>query len=73
MAALSPIEQLIDRVERLLLRHEEQRKTNALLLQQVHALTQERDALRGRLNAAYQRVDTLIQRLPVATGGKEDT
>ena len=72
MAALSPIEQLIDRVERLLLRHEEQRKTNALLMQQVQSLTQERDALRGRLNAAYQRVDSLIKHLPAAAAPRQE-
>ena len=66
MAANHPIDQIAERVERLLLRHEEQRRTNALLAEQVRALTQERDALKSRLNAAYQRVDALIQRLPQA-------
>jgi len=37
---------------------------NALLAEQVRTLTQERDALKGRLNAARQRIDALIQRLP---------
>ena len=64
MAANHPIDQIAERVERLLLRHEEQRRTNALLAEQVRVLTQERDALKGRLNAARQRIDALIQRLP---------
>ncbi|MFC7205460.1 DUF904 domain-containing protein [Comamonas endophytica] len=53
-----------DRVERLLLRHEELQRTNALLAEQVAALTQERDSLRSRLSAARARVDALIERLP---------
>lgn len=60
----SLIEQLADRAERLLLRHDELRKTNALLEQQVEALTRERDSLQSRLQAARTRVDALIARLP---------
>lgn len=58
------ITQLADRAERLLLRHDELRKTNALLEQQVAALTRERDSLQSRLQAARARVDALIARLP---------
>ena len=58
------IDQLAERVERLLLRYEELQRTNALLSEQVHALTQERDLLKSRLNAARSRVDALLQRLP---------
>lgn len=65
---MSKIEELADRVERLLLRHEEVRRTNALLTQQVTALTQERDNLRSRLNAARGRIDTLLDRLPHGDG-----
>ncbi|MCV2364518.1 cell division protein ZapB [Paucibacter sp. DJ1R-11] len=56
---------LIDRVERLLLRHEELKRTNALLQEQVQALSQERDSQRSRLNAARARIDALLERLPV--------
>ncbi|MDN3921664.1 cell division protein ZapB [Roseateles violae] len=56
---------LIDRVERLLLRHDELKRTNALLQEQVHTLSQERDSLRSRLNAARARIDALLERLPV--------
>lgn len=58
------IEQIADRVERLLVRHEELQRTNALLLEQVRALTHERDSLKSRLQAARARVDALIERLP---------
>jgi cell division protein ZapB len=61
---MAQIHELADRVERLLLRHEELQRTNALLLQQVASLTQERDSLRSRLSAARNRVDALLARLP---------
>ncbi|CAN5220581.1 hypothetical protein BH10PSE18_BH10PSE18_41340 [soil metagenome] len=64
MSAPSPIDQIAERVERLLLRHEEVQRTNALLQEQVEALTRERDALRARLGAARSRVDALLDRLP---------
>ena len=62
----SPLDQIAERVERLLLRHEELQRTNALLLAQVQSLTQERDSLKSRLNAARARVDALLDRLPEA-------
>ena len=62
----SPLDQIAERVERLLLRHEELQRTNALLLAQVNNLTQERDSLKSRLNAARARVDALLDRLPEA-------
>lgn len=61
------IEELADKVERLLLRHEEVLRTKALLEQQVTALLQERDQLRTRLNAARSRIDALIERCPPST------
>jgi len=61
---MATIEELADRVERLLLRHEELQRTNALLAAQLGAVTSERDALRSRLNAAKSRIDVLLQRLP---------
>ncbi|MBA4195117.1 MAG: DUF904 domain-containing protein [Hydrogenophaga sp.] len=60
------IEQLTDRVERLLLRHEELQRTNALLTEQVALLQAERDSLKSRLLAARARIDALIERLPAA-------
>ena len=61
---MATIEELADRVERLLLRHEELQRTNALLAAQLGAVTTERDNLRSRLNAAKSRIDVLLQRLP---------
>ena len=66
MEAPSPIDQIAERVERLLLRHAELQRTNALLASQVTALTQERDSLKSRLSAARARVDALLERLPPA-------
>jgi cell division protein ZapB len=62
---MSPLEELADRVERLVLRHEELKRTNALLMQQVASVTHERDSLRSRLAAARSRIDALLERLPV--------
>jgi cell division protein ZapB len=65
MAHSDTIDQITERVDHLLLRHEELQRTNALLTQQVQALTLERDQLKSRLSAARARVDALIERLPV--------
>ena len=62
---MSSITDLVDRVERLLVRHEELKRTNTLLEQQVQALTLERDSLRSRLAAARGRIEALLDRLPV--------
>ena len=65
------IDQIAERAERLLLRHEELQRTNALLAGQVQELTQERDLLKSRLSAARQRIDALIDRLPKDTETKD--
>jgi cell division protein ZapB len=59
------MEQIAERVERLLVRYEELQRTNALLAQQVDVLTNERDSLKSRLAAARARVDALLERLPI--------
>ncbi|MBO9647456.1 MAG: DUF904 domain-containing protein [Variovorax sp.] len=64
MPAPSRIDQIAERVERLLVRHEEVQRTNALLQDQVEALTRERDALKSRLAAARTRLDALLDQLP---------
>ena len=64
MSNQTHIDQIAERVERLLLRYEELQRTNALLDEQVQVLTQERDSLRSRLSAARARVDALLERLP---------
>lgn len=61
---MSQLQDLAERVERLLLRHQELQRTNALLEQQLASVTQERDSLRSRLHAARSRVDALLERLP---------
>lgn len=58
------LQDLADRVERLLVRHDELKRTNQLLMQQLANVSSERDSLRTRLNAARTRIDTLIERLP---------
>ena len=64
MANPQLIEQLQERVERLLLRHEELQGAHALLQSQTQLLTQERDQLKSRLHVAKQRVEALMSRLP---------
>ena len=64
MATPHPLDLIAERVERLLLRHAELERTNALLAEQLAALAQERDSLKSRLSAARARVDSLLERLP---------
>ena len=59
MVSSHPIEQIAERVERLLLRLSALQRTNAQLAQQVAALTQERDSLQSRLQTARARVQAL--------------
>jgi cell division septum initiation protein DivIVA len=66
---MAKLDDLAERVERLVLRHEELRRTNALLEQQLAALTSERDSLRSRLAAARARIDVLLERLPERGAG----
>lgn len=61
---MSRFDELADRIERLVLRHEELKRTNALLEQQLATVSQERDSLRSRLLAARTRIDALIERIP---------
>lgn len=72
---MASIEELAERVERLLLRHEELQRTHTLTVQQLGAVSAERDSLKSRLAAARQRVDALLDRLPQSdpTAEAEDT
>ena len=72
MANQNPIDQIAERVERLLVRYAELQRTNALLTKQVDALTQERDTLKSRLGAARARVDAMLDRLPEAPTVQKD-
>jgi chaperonin cofactor prefoldin len=61
---LSPaIAQLHERVERLLLRHTELQRTNAMLTERLQGMEAERVQLRQRLQDATQRIDKLLLRL----------
>ena len=64
MSNITQIDQITERVERLLLRYEELQRTNVLLAEELSALVQERDSLRSRLGAARASVDALLERLP---------
>ncbi len=57
-------EDLAERVDRLLLRHQELQRSSTLLQQQLNVVSSERDSLRSRLNAARARIDALLERLP---------
>jgi cell division protein ZapB len=61
---MAKLEDLAERVDRLVLRHQELKRTTALISQQLAAVTSERDSLRSRLAAARARVDALLDRLP---------
>ena len=61
----NPLDSVLERVERLLVRYEELKRTNDLLIDQVETLTQERDSLKSRLQAARSRIDGLLDRLPL--------
>jgi chromosome segregation ATPase len=61
---MSKLEDLVERVDRLVLRHHELKRTSALIEQQLGSVTAERDSLRSRLAAARARIDALLERLP---------
>lgn len=69
---MAKLEDLVERVDRLVLRHHELKRTSALIEQQLVAVSNERDSLRSRLSAARARIDALLERLP-ADGGDERT
>ena len=61
---MAKFDDLAERVDRLVLRHQELKRTTALIAEQLVAVTSERDSLRSRLSAARLRVDALLERLP---------
>jgi len=61
---MAKLEELAERVDRLVLRHQELKRTSTLLAEQLAAVTGERDSLRSRLAAARARIDALLARLP---------
>jgi membrane-bound lytic murein transglycosylase B len=66
---MSQLQDLSERIERLVLRHEELKRTNALLQRQLNTVANERDHLKSRLAAARTRIESLIERLPDAQQG----
>lgn len=69
---MAKLEDLSERIDRLVLRHQELKRTSTLIEQQLAAVSTERDSLRSRLAAARARIDALLERLPadaVANGG----
>ncbi len=69
---MATLQDLAQRIDRLLLRHEELARTNALLSEQVRQLGAERDSLKSRLGAARARVDALLERLPADTAKRSE-
>ena len=63
---MAKLEDLAERVDRLVLRHQELKRASTLIEQQLVAVTAERDSLRSRLAAARSRIDALLERLPAA-------
>ena len=61
---MTQLHDLVERVDRLVLCHEELKRTNRLMEQQLQALAAERDSLKSRLAAARARIDALLARLP---------
>ena len=61
---MATLEDLAERVDRLVLRHQELKRASTLVEQQLVAVTAERDSLRSRLAAARARVDALLEKLP---------
>ncbi len=61
---MSKLQELANRVERLVVRHAELQRTRTLIEEQLAAVTAERDSLRSRLAAARSRIDALLERLP---------
>lgn len=72
MASPPTLDQVAERVERLLVRYAELQRTNTLLSQQVLTLTQERDSLKTRLHSARTRMDALLERLEEPPETKDD-
>jgi cell division protein ZapB len=64
---MATLQELADRIERLVLRHDELKRTNALLEDKLASVGSERDSLKSRLAAARARIDALLERLPAGS------
>jgi uncharacterized protein (TIGR02449 family) len=69
---MTQLHDLAERVDRLVLRHEELKRTSQLMELQLQAVSAERDSLKSRLAAARSRIDALLSRLP-AYGSPTET
>jgi uncharacterized protein (TIGR02449 family) len=69
---MTKLHDLAERVDRLVLRHAELKRTSQLIEQQLQAVSAERDSLKSRLAAARSRIDALLARLP-AEGSSTET
>ena len=70
---MSRLPDLAERIERLVLRHEELQRTNTLLEEQLKSTVAERDSLKSRLAAARARIDALLERLPTEAPAQPET
>ncbi len=64
-------EQLVLRIDRLLLRQQELQRTNVLLQEQLAKAVAERDMARTRLHTAGARIDALLAYLAEQTASAE--
>lgn len=74
---MDKLDRLAERVDQLVVRHQELKRTSGLIAEQLVSVTNERDSLRSRLAAARARIDDLLARLPpspgdAAAGGHEE-
>ena len=68
---MATLQDLAERLDRLLLRHQELERTNTLLREQLGSVSGERDSLKSRLTAARSRIDALLERLPANAGSRD--
>ncbi|HEU5295740.1 MAG TPA: DUF904 domain-containing protein [Burkholderiaceae bacterium] len=68
---MATLQELAERIERLVLRHDELKRTNALLEEKLAIIGSERDSLKSRLGAARARIDALLERLPSGSGNSD--
>jgi hypothetical protein len=70
---MTKLHDLVERVDRLVLRHEELKRTSQLMEQQLLAVSAERDSLKSRLAASRARIEALLARLPADGGSNAET
>ena len=64
MNTSNTIDLIVERAERLLVRHEEIQRTHALLASELKQVRAERDVLKSRMDTAKARLDELLAQLP---------